>query len=145
MHTTPYRLALAVSISVAALPLVHAQSAVNRPQEAFRSSVDVVTIQASVRDSRGRVLRGLTPADFEVRDNGQLRPIIELRSDHRSPVSLAILVDMSGSMRLGPKMAMARQAFASVLSQLRDGQDEVAVFTFDASLHERRGFATSTR
>jgi len=137
------RLALAVSLGMAAGPSVLAQSAVTRAQAAFRSSVDVVTIQASVRDSRGRVLRGLTPADFEVRDNGQLRPIIELRSDHRSPVSVAILVDMSGSMRLGPKMAMAREALASVLAQLREGQDEVAVFTFDASLHERGGFTTN--
>ena len=65
---------------------------------------------------------GLTPGDFEVRDNGQLRPILSLRSDRQSPVSLAILVDMSGSMRIGSKIAMARQAFDSILSQLRDGR-----------------------
>ena len=35
---------------------------------------------------------------------------------------------------------MARQTFDSVLSHLRDGEDEVAVFTFDASLHERHPF-----
>ena len=102
--------------------------------------VDVVTIHASVRDARGRVVSGLTTTDFEVRDNGQLRPILSLRSDRQSPLSLAILVDMSGSMRIGSKIAMARQAYDSVLSQLRQGQDEVALFTFDASLHERRDF-----
>jgi VWFA-related protein len=85
-------------------------------------------------------MNGLTAADFEVRDNGQLRPILSLRSDLRSPVSLAILVDMSGSMAIGSKIDMAHQAFDSVLSQLRSGQDEVAVFTFDATLHERRSF-----
>jgi len=47
---------------------------------------------------------------------------------------------MSGSMRVGPKIAMARQAYDSVLSQLRQGQDEVAVYTFDSSLHDRRDF-----
>ena len=35
---------------------------------------------------------------------------------------------------------MARQAYASLLSELRQGQDEVAVFAFDASLHERQDF-----
>ena len=75
-----------------------------QPREVFRSSVDVVTIQASVRDGRGRSLSGLTAADFEVRDNGQLRPVLSLRSDQRSPLSLAFLVDMSGSMRVGPKI-----------------------------------------
>jgi len=110
------------------------------PAQTFRSAVDLVTIQASVRDARGRVLGGLTAKDFEVRDNGQLRPILSFRSDRQSPLSLAILVDMSGSMGIGPKIAMARQAYDSVLSQLHQGQDEVALFTFDASLHERLDF-----
>jgi len=38
------------------------------------------------------------------------------------------------------KIAMAQQAFDSVLVQLRSGRDEAAVFTFDSSLHERVGF-----
>jgi VWFA-related protein len=117
-----------------------AQEAPRQRPQTFHSSVDVVTIQASVRDARGRVVGGLSPTDFEVRDNGQLRPILSLRSDRQSPLSLAILVDMSGSMRLGSKIAMARQAYDSVLSQLRQGQDEVALFTFDAGLHERQNF-----
>lgn len=117
-----------------------AQDPVSQQQQTFRSAVDVVTIQASVRDARGRVLSGLSSTDFEVRDNGQLRPILSLRSDRQSPLSLAILVDMSGSMRVGRKIPMARQAYDSVLSQLRQGQDEVALFTFDAALHVRHDF-----
>ena len=109
-------------------------------QQTFRSTVDLVTIQALVRDARGRVVNGLTAKDFEVHDNGQLRPIVSFRSDKQSPLSLAILVDMSGSMSVGPKIAMARQAYDSVLSQLHQGQDEVALFTFDASVHQRLDF-----
>ena len=111
-----------------------------QPSQTFKTGVDVVTIQASVRDARGRILSGLTTTDFEVRDNGQLRPILSLRSDRMAPLSLAILVDMSGSMRIGPKVAMARQAYDSILSQLTPGQDEAALFTFDATLHERTDF-----
>jgi VWFA-related protein len=117
-----------------------AQEAPNQPAQTFRSAVDVVTIQASVRDAHGHVVSGLTSGDFEVRDNGQVRPILSLRSDRQSPLSLAILVDMSGSMRMGAKVAMARQAYDSILTQLRQDQDEVSLFTFDASLHERQGF-----
>lgn len=108
--------------------------------QTFRSALDVVTIHASVRDGRGRLVSGLTPADFEIRDNGLLRPILSLRSDRQSPISLAILVDMSGSMRLSGKIPMARQAYASVLAQLRQDHDEVGLFTFDEGLHERREF-----
>ena len=139
MSTAFHRLAIALGISCFALVVVNAQTPPDQAQDTFRSSLDVVTIQASVRDARGRVVQGLTRMDFEVRDNGRLRPIIEFRSDRQSPVTLAILVDMSGSMGMDPKIAMARQAYESVLSQLRPG-DEAALFTFNSSLHERRGF-----
>lgn len=129
-------LALGIAVVTGVVAPVEAQEV--QPQARFRSSADVVTIQASVRSQRGRPVRGLTATDFEVWDNGQLRQILSLRADQSSPLSLAILVDMSGSMAVGPKVAMARQAFGSVLSQLRTGQDEVAVFTFDSALHERR-------
>jgi VWFA-related protein len=117
-----------------------AQDVPSQAQETFRSALDVVTIQASVRDRRGRVVSGLTTTDFEVRDNGEVRPILSIRSDRQSPISLAIVVDMSGSMGSDRKIAMARQAYTSLLSQLRQGEDEVALFTFDATLHERQDF-----
>jgi VWFA-related protein len=134
------RLASTVGLIALAVTSPRAQQTAPDVPPSFRSAADVVTIQASVRDGRGRVVSGLTTTDFEVRDNGALQPILSLRSDHQSPLSVAILVDMSGSMRLGAKIAMARQAYATLLSQLREGQDEVAVFTFDASLHERQDF-----
>jgi len=132
------RVALAVGLAACVVPSPAAQDASG--QYTFRSAVDVVTIQASVRDAHGRVVSDLTPTDFEVRDNGELRPILSLRSDRQSPLSIAILVDMSGSMSVGPKIGMTRQAYDSVLSQLRADHDEVALFTFDASLHQRRDF-----
>jgi Ca-activated chloride channel homolog len=121
-----------------AIAWLHAQSP-EAPARIFRSAVDLVTIQASVRDARGRVVQGLTRADFEVRDNGQLRPLLDFRADRQSPVTLAILVDMSGSMSIGDKVGLARQAYESVLAQLRH-DDEAGLFTFDSSLHERLSF-----
>jgi len=141
MKKSVRRLAAGITIigGLAVISL-RAQEPPVQPQQTFRSAVDVVTIQASVRDQRGRVVSGLTLSDFEVRDNGLLRPLLSLRSDRQSPLSLAILVDMSGSMRIGSKIAMARQAYESLLAQLHEGQDEVALFTFDATLHERQSF-----
>ena len=140
---TTFRLALiAVCVwSAGGRGPVQAQTAASSPPT-FRSSLDLVSIQTSVRDKRGRPVQGLTTADFEVRDNGQLRPILSFRSDRHSPLSVAVLVDMSGSMRVGPKMAMARQVFDTLMTQLRQGHDELALFTFDSALHERRPFTT---
>lgn len=137
----PIRLALTLALIVGLGTVSpRAQEKAERAQPTFRSAADLVTIHASVRDARGRVIGGLTSADFEIRDNGQLRPILSLRSDRHSPLSLAILVDMSGSMQIGGKMSMVRQAYDSLLSQLQEGQDEVALFTFDDRLHERLPF-----
>jgi Ca-activated chloride channel family protein len=126
--------------AVTAFPAA-AQAPIDEARPRFRSSADLVSIQTSVKDRRGRPLGGLTPADFEVRDNGEVRPVISLRSDRRSPVSVAVLLDLSGSMS-GAKMMMARQVFGGLLAQLRDGEDEVALFTFDAGLEEQRGFTS---
>ena len=134
------RFAITVGLIGLCVVFPSAQRAPAEAPPAFRSAADVVTIHASVRDGRGRIVGGLSATDFEVRDNGTLQPILSLRSDHQSPLSVSILVDMSGSMRLGSKIAMARQAYASLLSQLRQGQDEVALSTFDARLHERQDF-----
>lgn len=137
---------LAVSLCVAggvAFVQVDAQVPGDAPRPRFRSSLDVVTIQASVRDTRGRTVTGLRPDDFEVRDNGELRQVLSLRSDRQSPVSLAILVDVSGSMRLAGSRDMARLAFESILGQLQDRRDEVALFSFDSALQSRHGFTTN--
>jgi Ca-activated chloride channel homolog len=131
-------LATAVTTSLAANP--QAQDPSRPKPETFHSTVDLVTIQASVKDAHGRIVNGLTTNDFEVRDNGQLRPILSLRSDRESPLSLAILVDMSGSMRVDPRIALVRQAYDALLTRLHADRDEVAVFTFDSSLHDRRDF-----
>jgi VWFA-related protein len=140
MKTPRMRIAMVAGLLAMTVVSLPARDFQRLPEQTFKSSVDLVSIQASVRDGRGRAVQGLTPRDFEVRDNGEISPVLSVRADSRSPVSLAILVDMSGSMRVGPKVAMARRAFDSVLAQLREGEDEVALFTFDSNLHERRGF-----
>ena len=131
-----------LAVGVGAMCLALATPAAQAPQR-FRSSADVVTIQASVKTEKGEPWRDLTAGDFEVLDNGVPKPVLTLRADAASPVSLGILVDMSGSMAISSKIALARLTFHALLDQLRTGQDEVGVFTFDAALHERHPFTRS--
>ena len=75
MSASISRYAIAISMLMALFAISPAaQESPQQPQQTFQSA-SLVTIQASVRDSRGRVVSGLTSTDFEVRDNGQLRPI----------------------------------------------------------------------
>ena len=106
----------------------------------FKSAVDLVPISAIVRDRKGRLVTSLTSADFEVLDKGERRRIIDFQVDQTSPLTVALLVDVSGSMRVGPKMAFARQVLGHLIAELHDGRDEVAMFTFDKSLREEQAF-----
>src|SRR6187399_857692 len=111
------------------------------PQATFKSSVDLVTISAAVRNSRGKVVRDLKKTDFEVLDSGVQIEIKDFYSAD-SPISLAILLDVSGSMAVGGNIDRAREAIAMAAANLRDQQDEAALFTFDSKLQEVVGFTS---
>jgi VWFA-related protein len=110
------------------------------PPITFRSSVEVVTIHATVRDRRGRPLRGLRPADFVVSDNGERQPIVSFHADSDAPVSVAFLVDVSGSMAIANKMSLASEVSKTVIGAMRHGVDEAALYTFDSRLTEQQPF-----
>jgi len=101
----------------------------------FKSGVDLVTVTASVRGRNGRVVRDLTRADFTVLDDGQHAKVLDFYSGD-SPISLAVLLDISGSMAVGGNMDRAREAVAVATMSLRPESDEAALFTFDSELRE---------
>ena len=57
-----------------------------------------------------------------------------------SPISLAILLDISGSMAVGGNMDRAREAVTVATMNLRAQDDEAALFTFDSELQQVVGF-----
>jgi Ca-activated chloride channel family protein len=105
----------------------------------FRGGVERVVVAASVRDARGRVVRDLKKTDFEVIDTGFGRPIQEFYSGN-APISLAVLLDISGSMGVGGNMDRARYAVGQAMTNLSDASDEAALFTFDSTLEQVVGF-----
>jgi len=114
------------------------------PLATFKSGVEVVTVSVSVRDGDGRVVRDLTKSDFEVLDTGLRREIRDFYVGD-SPVSLALLLDISGSMSVGGNMDRAREAVAVATMSLRSDTDEAALYTFDSELREVVPFTTDTR
>lgn len=117
------------------------QRPANQERPMFRSSVDVVSVAAVVRDRKGRFVTGLLQRDFEVIEGGELRRIVDFRAQADGPVKLALLVDISGSMRVGAKAVDARQAARHLFGALKGG-DEAALFTFDTRLERVHGFTS---
>ena len=114
------------------------------PQATFKSGVEVVTVSVSVRDDEGKVIQNLTRSDFEVFDSGFKKEIRDFFVGD-SPVSLAILLDISGSMAVGGNIDRAREAVGVATKNLRRDTDEGALFTFDSELRQVVGFTTDTR
>ena len=99
----------------------------------FKSAVDLVSVSAVVRDKKGRFVSDLSREDFIVVEGGERRPIIGFQSEADGPVRVAVLFDISGSMRVGTKAVDARQAARHIFSSLKSG-DQAALFAFDTQL-----------
>ena len=110
-------------------------------QPTFRAGVDLVTIRAIVRDGKGRPVTTLTAKDFELIDDGKSVPIQAAEQDS-GPVGLALLFDISGSMDIDERFSRARETSYFLLSGLRNGEDEAAIFAFDSGLHVVQPFTT---
>src|SRR6476659_9400342 len=111
-----------LALAFVALPLTGWAQETAENQATFRSGVDLVTVSATVKDGKGRLVKDLTKKDFEVIDRGEKRAISEFRSE-RAPLSLAILFDVSGSMN-ADVMSSAKFAAFHLISSLDQGRDE---------------------
>jgi Ca-activated chloride channel family protein len=103
------------------------------PTPKFRSSVAVVSVNAVVKDRKGRFVRGLESQDFQIVEAGEPRQILDFRAETDGPVRVGLLVDASGSMRVGSKAVDAAEAARQIFSAMRE-QDTAAVFSFDTRL-----------
>ncbi len=97
--------------------------------QTFRGAVTTVEIPVTVTDSAGRLITGLTKADFEVFEDGDAQPVTQF-SDKRTPVSVGVLLDISDSMR-GQPIVDARGALDRFMADLLDPGDEGFVAAFN--------------
>jgi VWFA-related protein len=109
----------------------------------FRSSVELINVNATVTDARGRFVTGLRKEDFRVYQDDQLQTITHFDNE-RVPVSLGILLDTSGSMH-GERMAAARRALDRFLFELLGRDDEVFLMKFDTRPQLVQGWTKDRR
>ena len=77
----------------------------------------LVLLPASVT-RRGKPVRGLTQDAFTINEEGRPREIEVFATETDVPVSLAILLDLSGSMALGDKLGRAVRAIGEIVDGL---------------------------
>ena len=94
----------------------------------FRSTTELINVTATVTDSSGRFVSRLRKEDFEIREDGQRQQISHFSSE-RVPVSLGIVLDVSGSMS-GEKFRAAQTALDRFMYDLLAPEDEVFILSF---------------
>ncbi|MEO7192364.1 MAG: VWA domain-containing protein [Vicinamibacterales bacterium] len=126
---------LGVVIVMGLLTSLPVLGAAQESRPTFRTTVDRVTLSVSVRTSRGRQVPNLKATDFKLYDSGILRQVTEFRADP-TPVSLAFLVDFSGSMDVASRRTSARDLVQQLLDCLTPGTDQAGLYVFDKQLRE---------
>src|SRR5215218_6842097 len=93
-----------------------------------RISSNLVPIPASVVDKRGNAVMNLKLDDFELRVDGELRPLSDLTRSETS-VRLAMLFDNSGS--LDSAREFEKQAAIRLFRKVLRAKDEAAIYSIE--------------
>lgn len=119
------------AVSAIALALATSLLAQDQPGFKFKSGVELINVTATVTDRSGRFAGRLRKEDFVVYEDNKPVEISHFSAD-RTPVSLGIVVDTSGSMA-GEKWSSAVNSIDRFFRLMNDELDEFFLYRFSAS------------
>jgi VWFA-related protein len=107
------------------------------PQKPFRAGTSAVMVDVSVKERAGRVVTGLTAADFVIKDNDVVQEIAEV-SYGRVPIDVTIGLDVSYSVT-GPLLERLRRAVGQLMRELRK-EDRIKLMLFNMRVNRTVDF-----
>lgn len=119
---------------------VAAPLAIRAQQPAFRSAIDVVSMNVTVTDSTNKYVTDLAEKDFEIFEDG-VKQELTLFNRSNLPVALSLLIDTSSSME--DRMATAQDAAIGFARKLRP-TDLGEVIGFDSRAEVLQKFTSDT-
>jgi len=128
------------------VPEAGSQSAATRPLAGergprLRVEVDLVLVQVTVTDPYNRLVTGLGKEHFEVSEDREAQQILYF-SNEDAPLSLGLVLDVSGSMDSSGKMERATKAAVQFL-ETANPQDEFFLVRFADQPDLLTGFTSS--
>jgi VWFA-related protein len=120
------QLALVVAV-LAVLPVARLAPVRAAQVPTFSTSLEAVPVDVLVTES-GRVVAGLGPEDFEIRDNGVVQQV-DLVSFEQLPLNIILAFDASSSIA-GERLDHLKSAGQALLERLVPG-DQTALLTFN--------------
>lgn len=116
-----------LAVLLAAVVTVSLTSA-QAPQPAvFRAETELVRITATVMDTRGEPVMDIRKEEFVLLDNGVRQEIALFAQDPATPVSVLVLLDISGSMEIN--FAAIQAGLRSFVAEIRS-DDQLGLMTF---------------
>jgi Ca-activated chloride channel homolog len=102
--------------------------------DTFRINSNLVAVPVSVTDAHGEPMRQLRAEDFQLEEEGQTQQLQSLGEPGKTPLELALLFDLSGSVR--ERFEFQRMAATRFLKEVLKPTDSVTVFSigFDPKL-----------
>ncbi|MBM3785073.1 MAG: VWA domain-containing protein [Acidobacteria bacterium] len=120
---------------IVASPILAAQ------EVTFRADVKLVRMLATVKDANGALIAGLEKEDFAITDNGAPQEIAHFERQTAQPLSVAMLVDTSGSTAKDLKYEIdSLKRFSKALFASGNVGDQAALFTFNHEVLKRSPF-----
>ncbi len=119
-------------------PIQATPPAMPSPQELgtiLRLNVTYVEVPVTVKDSKGKLVPGLTWRDFRVFENGTYMPLKEFFVDP-FPLSIAFVIDQGLTTDVMARVNNSMGAIQGAMSPY----DEIAIFTYNHIAHEWTGF-----
>lgn len=111
----------------------------NRASMSFGSTVNLVTVHATVRDGAGRIIRDLTDDDFRVIEDGVEQEIDQFDFGE-VPVSAAMLLDQSSSM-IGAGIRAERLGAGKLIDTLVNDINRAMVLGFNDRVYMYSDFS----
>jgi VWFA-related protein len=101
----------------------------------IRVSTNLVMVPVSVTDAAGRAVDDLEKDDFLVAEDGHVEIVSRMSEAGQSPLQLALLFDLSGSIR--HRFEFEQQAATRFLQRVWKPGDAVTIITFTEEPHVR--------
>jgi VWFA-related protein len=113
---------------------------VERAATIIRLHVNFVEVPVTVKDSKGKLVPGLTSRDFKVFENDTREPLAFFTTDS-FPLSIAFVIDQSLTSDVMAKVNNSLGAIQGALTPF----DEVAVFSYNNGAQNRSGGFTGAQ
>jgi VWFA-related protein len=120
------QLILLIAVVFPAIPLTV------ESQDTLKVSVDLVNVQFSVTDRRGRLIPGLRAEDFTIEEEGDRQEILHFARENELPLTIGMLIDTSPSVR--PVFEDEKETATAFLETILRSGDLAMVIGFDGSV-----------